>query len=314
MQYIVLGQDNTEYGPVDAETLQKWVEHGRVFRDTKIRNSLIKRWNEAGSMDFLQEAFSIQDINTEEEKDKSTGNRIMGMLGLSSHKHEHKVENSKNTAFRVKYIPSPATVFQRVAAFFIDALLISAYGLILFFVMVIITGTWVSVNTNISGDFAVLLEDTASSESNKVEDESVAEKSTDKTSDINTSVVKGAQQKEKVPEALAVEPLSAKFPPPASMHKTFYVFFAIFVATILIYYGIGLGLYAQTFGMWFWGIIIVKGYDEEVFPARGFAFMLLMFLIGPLAPLVVFINPQHRSIHGYLTGTRLIKVTARAKA
>jgi RDD family protein len=307
MQYIVLGKDNAEYGPVDAETLQKWVEHGRVFKDTKIRNSLMKKWNEAGSMDFLQEAFSIQDIN--EEENEGAGNRVMGMFGFSSKKHEQKVEDQKNTAFRLKYIPSPANALQRIAAFFVDALLISVYGLILFFTMVIITGTWVHVDTNVSGDLTTLMEDASSSETDENLDVDTEEESTNEISSTTAEPSSAAQEGE---EAFVAEPV--EFPPAESMHKTFYVFFAVFVATILIYYGISLGLYAQTIGMWFWGIIIVKGYDEEVFPARGFAFTLLMFLIGPLAPLVVFINPQHRSIHGYLTGTRLIKITAHAKA
>ena len=59
MEYIVLGQDDNEYGPVDADTLKKWVEHGRVFRDTQVRNSLMKKWTEAGTLDFLEEAFAM---------------------------------------------------------------------------------------------------------------------------------------------------------------------------------------------------------------------------------------------------------------
>lgn len=308
MEYIVLGKDNKEYGPVDAETLQKWVEHGRVFKDTKIRNSLMKKWNDAGSMDFLHEAFSVQEIQ-EEEEEGVTG-KVMGIFGFASQKHELKPEEHKDTAFRQKYVPSPANVFQRVAAFVVDSIIIAAYGLLLFFAMVIYTGTWVDVQANISGDLSTLLED-SSSDATEGEVKTTEVTSTDAA---KTEAVKPEQKtpEKEVKEAFVPEPVT--FPQPASMHKTFYAFFTIFVASILIYYGISLGIYAQTIGMWFWGIIIVKGHADEVLPARAFAFTLLMFLIGPLAPIVVFANPQHRSIHGYLTGTRLIKVTAHAKA
>ncbi len=308
MEYIVLGKDEKEYGPVDGETLQKWVEHGRVFKDTKIRNSLMKKWNEAGSMDFLNEAFSVQEIH-EEEEEGVTG-KLIGMFGISSNKHEQNKEDKQKTAFRQKYIPSPANVLQRVGAFTIDALIFATYGLVLFFIMVILTGTWVSVDSDMGGDFSQLMKDSSSSE---VDDDSATEgEATEEESNDDTSTTTPSTPAEKEEEEeFIAEPV--KFPPPASMHKTFYAFLALFVASLLIYYGISLGIYAQTVGMWFWGIIIVKGIDAEVFPARAFVFSLLMFLIGPLTPIVVFANPQHRSIHGYLTGTRLIKVTARAK-
>ena len=311
MEYIVLGKDGKEYGPVDGETLQKWVEHGRVFKDTKIRNALMKKWNEAGSMDSLHEAFSVQEIH-EEEEEGVTG-KVMGMFGLSSNKHEQKKEEYNATAFRQKYVPAPASVLQRVGAFTIDALLMAVYGLVLFFVMVIITGTWISVDSNMAGDFSTLMENSSSSEVDG-DTETAEEESTDddETETPPAPAEEEPEEEEEEEEAFVAEPV--EFPPPASMHKTFYALFAFFVATILIYYGISLGIYAQTIGMWFWGIIIVKGADSEVFPARAFAFSLMMFLIGPLAPIVVFANPQHRSIHGYLTGTRLIKVTAHAKA
>ena len=91
-------------------------------------------------------------------------------------------------------------------------------------------------------------------------------------------------------------------------------YLTIFVMGVFLYYGISLGVVAQTYGMWFWGIIIVKGYDNECLPARAFLFTVAMFAIGIVTPLVVLLNPQGRSLHGYLTGTRLIRVAAKPKA
>ncbi|MCK5844114.1 MAG: DUF4339 domain-containing protein, partial [Victivallales bacterium] len=67
MKYMILAEEGKEYGPVDVETLKKWVEHGRVFRDTRIRNSLMKKYNLAGDMDFLQDSFEGQDELQQQE-------------------------------------------------------------------------------------------------------------------------------------------------------------------------------------------------------------------------------------------------------
>ena len=299
MEYIVLGQDEKEYGPVDQETLQKWVEHGRVFKDTKIRNALMKKWNDAGTMDFLMEAFSLQEVH-EEEEEGVTG-RVFDMLGLSSNKHELEEDEQSNTAFRLKYIPEPAKAFQRVAAFAFDSIIFAVFALILFFSMVIYTDTWVSVEDEGFNNIEEMTEESGESE-------------TAETTDTESTATAEAEDdnEEDIEEEEIAEPVV--FPSPAKMKRTFYFIYALFFATVLLYYGVGLGIYAQTVGMWFWGIIIVKGNNDEVLPVRAAVFTLLMFFLGPLTPIVVLANPEHRSLHDYLTGTKLINVTARAKA
>ena len=304
MEYIVLGQDKKEYGPVDQETLQKWVEHGRVFKDTKIRNTLIKKWNDAGTMDCLQKAFSTQKLH--KKKEEGVTDHIFNVLGLSSSEHELTEKERKNTAFRLKYIPNPAGIFQRIAAFVIDLLIFAVFALILFFFMVISTGTWVSVDNE---GIAEYLEQ---SESGSVDSERV---DTEEISDAKTTAKTEPEvEKEDYYEEDEEVAKPTVFPSPTKLRNTFYSLYALFFASVLLYYGIGLGIYAQTIGMWFWGIIIVKGYDDEVLPMRAFVFTLFMFLIGPLTPLVVLLNPARRSFHDYLTGTRLINITARARS
>ncbi len=321
MEYIVLGKDGKEYGPVDADTLQVWVEHGRVLKDTQIRNSLMKKWNEAGTLDILEDAFSVQQQN--EEAEEGVSDKLKGMLFGKKQKEAPK-EKEVRTAFRQKYIPNPATVDQRMGAFLFDSLILCAFGLLLFIVMNIYTGT-VGL-----GDFSygtvVPIEDIDEVDAGAVTDAdteiktSVSDQKIVDSIDSTDSVGSAedadgseefAEDKEVSQPFVVSEEVKANIP---KLQNVFYKFFGIFVIVVLLYYGIGLGLFAQTFGMHYWGIFIVKGYNDEVFAARAFAFVIAMFAIGVVTPIVVALNPQHRSIHGYLTGTRLIRIAAKPKA
>lgn len=295
MKYIILGKDNEEYGPVDQETLLKWVEHGRVSKTSKVRNALIKQWSDAGKLDFLEEAFKLQELNEDKEVASSSG-RLKGLFGLNPKKvkQEPTSQGEKATAYVQRYSPMPASIFQRVAVFAIDGILISTVALILFFTMVIVTGTWVSVENQNFGEVA---SDVATEEA-KIENE------IDKNGETVDEEVKTQPE----------EPANiATFPPPKQMQVTFNFFFSVLAISILLYYGISLGIYAQTYGMWYWGVIIVKGDNDEAFPARTFAFAILSIIFAPITPIVVLLNPAHRSIHGYITGTRLIRITATSK-
>lgn len=315
MEYIVLGKDNEEYGPVDQETLFKWVEHGRVLKDSKIRNSLMKQWHEAGKLDFLKDAFSVQEVHEDEETATPTG-ILKGFLGLNPKKHVvEKPQGKKATAFVQKYTPCPATVYQRIASFATDAILLSVVALILFFTMVITTNTWVEVKSERFGK----IEEELTKEADKAafdadsDPEVVQIENEAGVKDDVVAVKEDLDSAISEEETVEEEPTAVIFPPAKKMHSTFKFFFSIFIIITLLYYGISLGIYAQTYGMHYWGIFIVKGYNDEAFPARTFTFAILSLLFAPLAPIFVLINPAHRSIHGYITGTRLIRITATSK-
>jgi uncharacterized RDD family membrane protein YckC len=316
MKYIVLGKDGKEYGPVDPDTLKKWVEHGRVFKDTQVRNALMKKWNEAGTLDLLQESFAVQQQN--EEAEEGVSDKLLGILGFGKANNEEPEEIEVKTAFKQKYVPNPATPGQRIGAFIFDAVICLAFGIILFIIMNISTGTLGLGDFSLgqSTEIANTSEsDTIPSpESSKNEDISDTDKDNNNPESITSanSEASDTTNQPNFSDTFTVpEEVKANVP---KLNSSFYHYFAIFVAGILLYYGIGLGLFAQTLGMHYWGILIVKGYNDEAFPARTFAFTIGMFAIGIITPIVVLLNPQHRSIHGYLTGTRLIRIAAKPKA
>ena len=74
----------------------------------------------------------------------------------------------------------------------------------------------------------------------------------------------------------------------------------------LIYYSFALGLKAQTFGYWFFGIMIIKGEGDEVFVGRAFFMTLIFILTLPIEPLFIFIF--NKGLHEAITGTRVVNV------
>ena len=298
MEYIVLGKDGKEYGPVDGETLRKWVEHGRVQHDSQIRNALVRKWNNARDIDILQESFAVQEAIAEQEQSKGL---LGGLLGSGQTSEKPTAPKEKSTAFKYQYVPDPVGPKLRIFSALTDMLVVGAFGAVIFLLMNISAGTLAL------GEFSL-----------GWETESAAEKAApDKTSTEANDASKGEMDTVDETEEPAAPEVPAWTQVPKKKIKTLNAiyprYFTLFAIGALLYLGIGLGLFAQTVGMWFWGIILVKGHDEEAYPARAFAFAIAMLLMGFLSPLVTLINPAKRSVHEYLTGTRLIKVAAKPK-
>lgn len=240
MKYIILGKDNKEYGPVEAETLKKWVESGRVLPDTPVRNSLIKKWEKARDMDFLAPAFAIQMEKMEEQKGVQEKTFEIISSFFSGKSKKKAVEES--SAFRNKYLPDPPSIALRLFCVCFDGVVVLGLFILAFL--------------------------------------------------IGASMYKAG----------------------GNPNSIFLALFPLFVCSVLLYYGLALGLYAQTIGMWFWGVIIVKPDLGEVFLGRAYLYSVLMLLFGITSPLIVYFNPSKRSLPEILSGTMLIRTAARAKS
>ena len=85
---------------------------------------------------------------------------------------------------------------------------------------------------------------------------------------------------------------------------------SIFLASVpglpLIYYSFCLGLRAQTFGFWFFGIMVIKGEGDEVFVGRAFFMSFIFILTLPIEPLFIFLF--NKGLHEAFTGTRVVNV------
>lgn len=85
MQYIIRDKNNEEHGPVDPETLEKWVDEDRITAETPIRSSLMANWRTVDSMAFLKERLAEQAERREKaatmvEKSGSVLKNVKGRL------------------------------------------------------------------------------------------------------------------------------------------------------------------------------------------------------------------------------------------
>ncbi len=97
----------------------------------------------------------------------------------------------------------------------------------------------------------------------------------------------------------------------ATLKNIYTVTAVIALCLTMIYYGVTIGYFAQTFGMWFWGIFITKNDISEVYLYRAFLFTVLMLLLGIVAPFFVYIFG--RAPHDLLSGVRVINVVGKTQ-
>jgi len=100
-----------------------------------------------------------------------------------------------------------------------------------------------------------------------------------------------------------------------NINIVFYLF--VFVSFIfwLSYYAVCLGVFAQTFGMWFWGILLVCNGDDArpVYLGRAFLYTVLMLIFGIFSPFFLYISGENRALHDIFSGTQVVRISARLK-
>lgn len=94
----------------------------------------------------------------------------------------------------------------------------------------------------------------------------------------------------------------------AELSRIFTLAIMAFLPVLLLYYSVSLGYYAQTPGMWFYGIFICRRNEEEVFFFRAFCYTVLLLTLGILTPL--FVPLFKRGPHDILCGVYVYSVVA----
>ncbi|MFA6714356.1 MAG: RDD family protein [Victivallaceae bacterium] len=131
MQYIIKDKNNEEHGPVDAETLEKWVDEDRITAETPIRSSLMANWRTADDMAFLKERLAEQAVRREEaatmmEKSGSVLKDIKGRIA-------EKFVPASTSKLEQKRPYQYANMFSRSMAGLYDLVVILLVGLLIYF-------------------------------------------------------------------------------------------------------------------------------------------------------------------------------------
>ncbi|MDD3119316.1 MAG: RDD family protein [Victivallales bacterium] len=73
----------------------------------------------------------------------------------------------------------------------------------------------------------------------------------------------------------------------------------------VLYFSLAFGVFAQTVGMWFWGLFVAKTDGGEAYMFRGFVYAMLMLAFGILMPLMAVM--RSRAIHDRLAGVTIFR-------
>lgn len=126
MKYIIRDVNNEEHGPIDAETLAKWVDEDRVTAETSVRSSLMANWKTADQVAFLAERLAEQEIRKQKsatmvEKSGSILKKAKSSIGA-------KLTSKAESKFEQKRPPQYAQMAPRFLAGLYDIVLIILIG------------------------------------------------------------------------------------------------------------------------------------------------------------------------------------------
>ena len=88
----------------------------------------------------------------------------------------------------------------------------------------------------------------------------------------------------------------------------FAIAWTIFSLVAILYFAIGYGVFAQTFGMWYWGVFIAKKDGGEALPFRCFLYTMLMFCLG-WSIIVLALFTRGRGLHDLFAGVSIYKIS-----
>lgn len=82
---------------------------------------------------------------------------------------------------------------------------------------------------------------------------------------------------------------------------------------VLTYFGTTLGVFAQTAGMWYYGLLLVRvGEDaKEVYLIRAYLYTLFLSIFWVFSPVINYILGNKRALHDIITNTQVVKTAAR---
>ena len=126
MQYIIKDLNNEEHGPIDAETLAKWVDEDRVTAETSVRSSLMANWKTADNLAFLADRLAEQEIR--KQKAATLAQKSGSVLQNAKKRLGEKLKSKVESKFEQKRPPQYAQMGPRFLAGLFDIALIILLG------------------------------------------------------------------------------------------------------------------------------------------------------------------------------------------
>ncbi len=330
MQFIVRDTHDNEYGPLSVEEVEQYILDGTINADCTIRNSIINHWNKLG--DVQQFADALEQYNSTHETE-ATKRGFFQKIGIGKEKEKEKESAPiipKTTSFKNEVDPVPGGFWLRLVAGITDWVMMA----IVAFILLVIS---------YAGVYAIGYVQTQKGAAPLVEE------SAEKTENADGEATAAAEVAAPAPGQPLKDNLSAQSPPTDMdnmsqgytfgsawvdtatniqyscikssatgalwvkadvIEKLITGILIVFWAVVIIYFSVGYGVYAQTFGMWYWGLFICKPDLEqnEAYMFRCFVYTLLMLCFGILTPFVILFT-RKKGIHDIIAGVGIFQIS-----
>ena len=130
MEYIIKDVNGEEHGPIDADTLAKWVDEDRVLAETQVRSSLMANWKNADQVAFLAERFAEQEIRI--QKSATMAEKSGSIFKKAKSRLAEKLGTKTQSKFEQKRPPQYAQMKIRFMSGLYDLVLIMLIGIFLY--------------------------------------------------------------------------------------------------------------------------------------------------------------------------------------
>lgn len=331
MDFIVKDSEGNESAPLPRKEVEQWLLTGKINGETMIRTTMLNKWNPISKVGVLADALAYAEqklaLENPEEADKIKQERFG--------KEESEKEAAYGSSFRNRVEPVPAGLILRVCSSLTDFLVVAL-------VAAIIAGAgWIEtyfyamndtrfvappedapakVKDKVAAVDTAKVEPTAETDTAKAEKRFVFEPGIDNENATETPTnLDNLSQQYNLGSRWIMEGSKetyccvyankekARWVKAEKIHNVILRGYSLLILAVLLYFGIGLGVYAQTVGMWFWGIFICRTDNNEAYLFRSFVFTILLLLLGWTMPLLVVMRGI--AIHDRLAGVKLVRTS-----
>ena len=301
MNFYYLDPDGNEVGPAALNVLLKAIDKDELTPYSKVRNTLMPDFRLALKFPSLKQRLLKQlkrwEENPEYQNDPNWQQYFREM-------HDALEGTEVNTAFIRALIPNDTPLGRRFFAAVTDFVILGGAGLLFFMILFTIAR---------AGTVTEYLKD-SQSQTEPVQ-EQIAEESIIENGSWNDTVT---EEKHQLLSPIQYEEGNLVRYQPGGIKQIISgprlalimnIGIMIFLLAMLLYYGISLGYYAQTPGMWFWGIFLIRNDLSEADFITAFRWTLWMIGLGIFMPFSMLFSGK--GIQDWICETRVINVEAR---
>ncbi len=294
MKFYYLDAEDYEIGPFDEAALSQAARSGEIGRDTLVRNHMMEDdWRPACRYDFLLPSLPPEDLPPPDYVPEE----LIRKYGVYAPFLVEKQEKF-TSKFNYKVIPDYAGFGIRMMAFLFD---LGLWAVVTVFFCLLMIGVAGKTVTQPAPAVAAAPEAVAAAEDAAATAVAPAASSgwfaPSATQENNVIVWRSSAEKT---ISIPVENVSGKFA---------FVAFCTGLGGLLVY-AWTLAFRAQTFGMWFWGVLAVRPSLKEVYPFRAFCYTVAFALLGWT---FIFVFPfMGMSLPDKICAVRLVRNSSRA--